>query len=329
MILSYWLRLLSLCFASFFMVHVVVGLGVRFAERRIIGLAERITARAAARLLFWVRILPAGTAVLVVAFACAPSYVRFEGRIVVERAGYVCLAMASFGALVWAGAIARGLRIAIHSVGFTCLCRRNGSMVRLAGRPSRMLVIQTSRPFLVQSGILRPYIVISQRLLSDFSNAELEAALGHERAHWLSRDNGKRLVLAFLPGILPFWRAFETLERSWSKFAERAADDIVIAEGPGPALSLATALVRLARMHGTMGPPSWLPRGASLLEGSNDHPGRVQRLLAPSRLGSPKFERLASIWLGAASLLAAGCLAVLASPLLQPSLHELLERFLH
>jgi Zn-dependent protease with chaperone function len=328
MILSYWPRLLSLCFASFFLVHVLVGLAVRFAERRIIGLAERIKARAAARLLFWVRIVPVGIAVVVVAFACAPSYVRFEGNIAFERVGFACLSMACLGALVWAAAIGRGLRIAIHSTAFTYRCRRNGSMVRLAGRPSRMLVIQTPRPFLVQSGILRPYIVISQRLLTDFSGAELDAALGHERAHWLSRDNSKRLVLAFLPGILPFWRAFETLERNWSKFAERTADDVVIAEGAGPALSLASALVRLARMPGTTGPPLSLPRGASLLGGSDDLSGRVHRLLAPdSAAGLDSGDHGRLLW-AVGAVLTAIFLTALASPLFQRSLHELLERLL-
>jgi BlaR1 peptidase M56 len=328
MILSYWLRLLSLCLASFFLVHVLAGLSVWFAERRVIRLAERLTARGAAALLFWVRILPAAVALIVVAFACAPSYVRFEGNVNAERVGFTCLAMACLGAFIAIIAVVKGLRIATHSVAFTRRCRRNGSAVRLSGTPSRMLVIQGSRPFLVQSGIFRPYIVISQRLLSDFSSAELDAALGHERAHWLSHDNRKRLVLAFLPSVLPFWQPLKRLERNWSKFAERAADDVVIAKGVEPALSLATALVRLARIHGAGGAPLWTPRGASLLGSSEDLSRRVQRLLAPNsvlRANSAEYERL--LW-AVGTVLTATLLTGLASPLFQWSVHELLERLL-
>ncbi|HKS66475.1 MAG TPA: M56 family metallopeptidase [Candidatus Acidoferrales bacterium] len=329
MTLTYWPRLLSLCFASFFLINALAGLAVRIAERRIIRLAEGMTAGAAARLLFWTRILPAGTAVIVVAFACAPSYVRFEGDIAIERVGFACLGMALLGGLVWAVAVARGLRIAAHSAGFAYLCRRNGCVIRLPERPSRMLVIQTPRAFLALSGILRPCIVISQRLLSDFSGGELKAALGHERAHWRSHDNGKRLVLAFLPGTLPFWRGFERLERSWSKFAERAADDAVIAEGPGPALSLATALVRLARTHATMGRAPWLPGGASPLGGSDDLSGRVGRLLAPAAGDNAKAFDCDRVLLAISGFVVASLLTLLASPALQQLMHGLLERLLH
>jgi hypothetical protein len=327
MTLSYSLRLLSLCFASFFLLHAAAGLVVWFAERPAVRLAERITARSAARLLFWMRILPAGIAVVLVIGICAPSYIQFERNMAGEEVGFACLTIALLGALVWAVAIARGLRTTIHSLRFTRLCRRSGSVVRLTGRPSQMLVIESPRPFLVQSGILHPQIVVSQSLLSDFSRSELNAALGHERAHWFTRDNWKRLVLAFLPGILPLGRGFAVLERGWVKFTERAADDFVSAKGAGAALSLAAALVRLERMRGTMGPPLWVPRVASSLGGSDDLSGRVQRLLAPAPL-SKSAGHIPILW-AATGLLVTGSVAVLASPMLLSFVHELLERLLH
>ena len=331
MILSYWLRLASLCFAAFFLIHAAAGVVAWFAERPAIRLSERVRARSAARLLFWMRVLPAAIAVAFVAGVCAPSYLRFEENPAGEKVGLLCLGFAFLGALVWAVSLLRGLRTLVHSARFTRVCRRTGSSVRLTGKPSEMLVIQSARPVLVQSGILRPYIVISRGLLSDFSSGELEAALGHESAHWASRDNWKRLLLAFLPEILPVGRGFDALERGWSKFTERAADDSVSAQGAGPALSLAAALVRLARMRATVGPPLWVPRSVSSLAGSDDLPGRIERLLAPaSPLPAPvrPFRYARRVLLGVGGIVLTAAVAVLASPALLSSVHEVLEHLL-
>lgn len=328
MILSYWLRLASLCFAAFFLVHAAAGVAVWFAERPSIRLTESIRARSAARLLFWMRVLPAAVAAAFVACVCAPSYLRFEENLAGEKVGFVCLGLAFLGMLVWAVSLLRGFRALMHSARFTRVCRRTGSSVRLAGKPSEMLVIQSGRPFLVQSGILRPYIVISRGLLNDFSSAELEAAIGHESAHWTSRDNWKRLLLAFLPEILPVGRGFDVVERGWTKFAERAADDSVSAQGAGPAISLAAALVRLARMRATMGPPLWVPRSVSSLAGSDDLSGRIGRLLAPAPplpLSVAPFPYARRVLMGIGGVAFAAAVALLASPALLSSVHELLE----
>lgn len=329
MMLSYWLRLASLCFAAFFLVNAVAGMTVWFAERPAIRYAERITPRSAARLLYWMRILPAAIAVVVVAGICAPSYLRFEKNASGEKVGFVCLALALMGALIWAVSLFRGASIAVRSIRFTRLCRRSGRSVRLRGAPAEILVIGSRSPFLVQSGLLRPYIVISRDLLDDFSSAELEAALHHESAHWTSRDNWKRLLVALLPDVLPVARGFQLLERGWSKFAERAADDCVSAEGAGSALSLAAALVRLARMRATMGVPLWIPRSISSLAGGDDLPGRIQRLLSPAPdvplIRSDYPRRI--LW-GVGAVVATATVAAVASPVLLSSVHELLEHLL-
>lgn len=329
MILSYWLRLVSLCFAAFFLVHAAAGVTVWFAERPAVRFAERITARSASRFLFWIRILPAGIAFAVVVGICAPSYLRFEENASGEKVGFACLAIALMGALVWGVSLFHGARIALRSVRFTRLCRRSGRSVRLLGEPPEILVIRSGHPFLVQSGLLRPYIVISHGLLSNFSRAELDAAICHESAHWASRDNWKRLLVAFLPKLFPVGRGFDLLESAWSKFTERAADDCVSQQGAGSALSLAAALLRLARMRATMGPPLWIPGSVSSLAGSDDLPGRIQRLLAPPPavpLISSQYAR--RIFWSVGGIVVTAAVAISASPVLQSSVHELLEHLL-
>ncbi|HZW51061.1 MAG TPA: M48 family metalloprotease [Rudaea sp.] len=331
MILSYSLRLLFLCLASFFLLHALAGVAAWLAERPAIRLAEGASARSAARFLFWMRILPPGIALAFVAGVCVPSYLRYESNLAGEEVGFVCMALAVLGFLVWAFALARGLRAAIHSLQFERLCRRTGSTMRLAGEPSQMLVVEAPHAFLVQSGVLRPRIVISQPLLAGLSGAELDAALRHERAHWAFRDNGKRLLFAFLPEILPVGQAYGAIERAWAKVTERAADDLASASGPQEALLLAAALVRLARLRGDTGMSTPLARASSSLAGlaDDDLRGRIERLLAPGPAASVREPAYTRILWGAAGVLAAGALALLASPALLSSVHEVLERLVN
>lgn len=332
MILSYSLRLLFLCLASFFLLHALAGAAAWLAERRAIRLAERASARSGARFLFWMRILPPGIALAFVAGVCVPSYLRYESNMAGERVGFICVTLAVLGALVWVFALARGLRAALHSFRFERLCRRTGSTMRLAGKPSQMLVVEAPHAFLVQSGVLRPRIVISQALLANLSGAELDAALRHERAHWAFRDNGKRLLFAFLPEILPVGQAYRAIERAWAKFTERAADDSASASGPQGALSLAAALVHLARLQSDTRMSMLITRAASSLAGlagEDDLPGRVERLLARDPAICVREPAYTQILWGATGVLIAGAAALLASPALLSSVHEILERLVH
>jgi hypothetical protein len=326
---SYWLRLLLVSFASFFLVHGAICLAVRAGQARALRFAERLRPRAAGHLLLCLRMLPPAISIAVVLGLCAPSYVRFEPNAGAERVGLLCLLAAFLGILVWVAALGGGLRGAVRSLRFTRACRRSGRVVRLAGDPSELLVVSgQGRPFLVQCGFLRPDFVISERLFAGLSIAELEAALAHERAHWLSRDNWKGLALRFMPAPLPFSGRFRAIERGWAKFTERAADDSVSAQGPGLALSLASALIRLARLRARMGEPLPVREAASSLGGRDDLSGRVHRLLALAPFPGKGNARLWMFW-GAGGLLLAGYFGVLASPTLLLFVHQMVERLLH
>jgi Zn-dependent protease with chaperone function len=325
--LSYSLRLLSICLTSFFLLHMVAGAAVCCALRPANRFLERLPPCPAARRLLLMRVLPVAVALVSVLGICTPSYLRFEENMLGEQVGPVCLALASLGALVWVVALGHGLQAAIFSVRFTRLCRRGGRAVHCNGEPWPMLVIEDARPFLAQSGIFHADFVISQGLLKELSREELAAALRHESAHWSSRDNFQRLLLAFLPDIFPFWPAFESLERSWAQLKERAADDYVAAAGEGPAAALAAALVRLARMG--RAPSGWTALPTSPLAGGDDLEGRVERLLAPARATPAAPLRGLRTLLGAAGLLATAGLAAAVWPTTLSPVHELLEWLLH
>ena len=95
---------------------------------------------------------------------------------------------------------------------------------------------------------MHPQLLISKSVLNGLTAEQTEAALRHEQAHRTSRDNIKRFLILLSPDVLPFLRTFASLEHSWAKFTEWAADDQATAGDSHRALSLASALVRVARL---------------------------------------------------------------------------------
>jgi beta-lactamase regulating signal transducer with metallopeptidase domain len=150
--------------------------------------------------------------------------------------------------------------------------------------------------------------------------------LAHEHAHCASRDNLKRLLIQLAPDIFPFLHPLRTLERTWSQFAEWAADDQATAGDSSRAVSLAAALVQVARMG--RGPR--LPfLSTSLLASDRDLSARVDRLLetrpvipAPTAEAQPALRT-------AVVLLVGSMAALLATPATLAVVHELLELLLH
>jgi Zn-dependent protease with chaperone function len=166
--------------------------------------------------------------------------------------------------------------------------------------------------------------VATRAVLRALRPAELDAALRHERAHAAFRDNWKRLLIAIAPDVVPFPSLFRGLERSWAKYAERAADDRAVGSSERRSVALAAALVQVARL----GAAAPAPVAASLLPDARDLEARVERLLrgpAPlaNRPGSPRAG-----WLWALGCVAATAAVCATYPLLLGGVHQLLERLM-
>jgi len=134
-----------------------------------------------------------------------------------------------------------------------------------------------------------------------------------------SRDNLKRLLLAFTPGLLPGVNGFGGVERLWARLAEWAADDHSVAGDPDRAIALAAALVRVARLGSVP-----VPLASSMIEG-DDLAARVGRLLAPTPPLQVEVRRDA---IAVAMLMLASISALAAQPGTFESVHGLLERLL-
>lgn len=325
MILPYTLRLLCLCFASFFLVHAALGLAAWIATPSATRVGEAMRPRSGARFLLALRLLPVTLATFAVMAFCVPSYLWLETNEATERVGLACCAMALLGAVVCASSLIRSARALWLSARHSMQYKHEGQ----SACPNHSLpvtVMNSDAPVLALAGIVRPRIVVSRGVLQTLSQEELEAALAHEEVHHRSADNLKRLALFLAPDILPFSRAFTRLDRTWSKLIEWAADDDATSGDARRSVSLAAALVHMARLGGKAAAS---PLTSSFLKSDDELPARVNRLLglAPAHEEAP--SRRTRIALGAAVALAVSlAVAAMVRPETFFSVHRLLEQLL-
>jgi Zn-dependent protease with chaperone function len=306
---AYFARLIALSFACFFLVNLAASVVVGFLVPRIIAKARGLRADSAARLVLALRLSPAFAAIFAVAALCVPSYLWLEPVSAAEDFGVACSIAAALGLAVVSRSLWRAARAIVRSRRLT----RTGS--------NEISIVDASGSFMATTGLFRPRILVSRAAADSLSQAQFDAAIRHERAHWTSRDNLKRLLQLAAPEPFPFWQGpAPRLDREWARFAEFAADDCAAAGDTDLGVSLAEALVQLARA----GRPPELPLATSLMADSRDLAARVDRLLAgvqPRAAGRSHWKTAGIIF---ASLL---CCAAIASPVSLAGVHKLLEAF--
>ena len=324
MIAPYLLRLLCLCLAAFFVIHSVVGVAVAAGGGAAVRAARRMRPRLAGRFLLALRLLPAALGLLVVAGLCVPSYLWLEPETNTEELGAGCLAAAVLSAALWTVSTARGVRAAARSAHHARGYQRLGRRFALGVSRLPVWIFDTPAPLLALVGVTRSRVVISRPVMKALSAAQLAAALRHEEAHQASRDNLKRLLLLLAPGLLPGFHGFDAIERGWARFTEWAADDDAVVGDARLSLSLAGALVRVARMGGIA---SASPLATSFLGDSREISARVDRLLSPVPAVPLGPRNSAAVAAGAA--LTAGCAACMLHPATLESAHRIIEQLIH
>ena len=319
MIGPYLLRLVCLCLASFFVVNATLGLLLSMASRHITRMAGKMRPRSAADFLFLIRLLPVALGAAAVLALCVPSYLLLEPDAASERVGVACLLMAGLGAFVWLAAVVRASQAVWASV------RCNKFWQPAGAKKNRNLIVASDAPLLALTGLFRPRLILSQGVVEALSVDQLDVALLHENAHRSSRDNLKRLLLLLAPDPLPFVSAFAALEQSWIRFREWAADDEAVLDDPHRALSLASALLRVARMGAA---PRLSYLHTSLVAQDHDLSERIERLLHVEA-APRKTLNLTRVYGPAALGVLATALAILLSwPATLTSVHRLLEQLL-
>ena len=322
MILPYYLRLLCLCFAAFFVVHALSWLVVRSMAAVALKIAETVKPQLSSRLLFGLRMAPVALTLFLVIGFCVPSYVWLEPDIASERVGFACLLAATLGAAVWAVALLRGLSSVARTAHYMRDCQRNGVETTVGQDSTHALVLNGEVPLMAVAGVMHPCLVVSQSVMNALSEEQKEAAFRHETAHRISRDNLKKFLFVLAPDIVPFVSGLSNLEHGWAKFTEWAADDQAVDGDPQRALSLASALVKVAKM-GVHPTPSYLL--ASLVDDDRDLETRVDRLLREPAYAEKPMAPLVAFARNASLIVAGVATTILLWPESLGSIHRLLE----
>lgn len=185
-----------------------------------------------------------------------------------------------------------------------------GSALRRAGRARtvlgfRVTVVGDSHPVAYSLPARHCGIVISQRLIDEFSDDELLAVLTHENAHLRQKHH---LVLALTGGIgrrLRWVPLITAIAEAVPHYLEIAADDAARRRTGTPAL--ARALLKLGESGRTPAPAAPAPHAAPLAL----HAAGVDRIRhLTARRGSPGGKAAALALTGTALLLVGGAAVV-------------------
>ena len=144
--ISYALRLFCICSATFFIVNALLSFAVKFASRAAIRVAETMRPRSASHFLLGLRLLPFALGVSAVLGLCIPSYLWLEPQTTVERVGWVFLAFAVLGALIWTLSIARAAQAVSVSNRYNRAWRNAGREGRLPGEDSSAVIVENRSP---------------------------------------------------------------------------------------------------------------------------------------------------------------------------------------
>lgn len=272
MMLSYFLRLLGLCFACFFVVNASAGLALSLFAPPLVSFSQRLRPKAAARLMFALLVFPAGLALGSVLFFCIPSYLWFEVSRNDEKVGALFIVTALLGLACSTRGAARASWALRKTARWVKRCMRPDLS---SGSTSGYLVADVEQPIVALVGLAHPKIVISQSVLDGLTPAEIDAVLHHEMAHRAALDNWKRLALLLRPNPLPFWPEGSALKQTFLRCSEWSADDEAAQSDPARATDLASALVRVSRLKNLQS----LAVASSLMQDGDDLRMRVQRLL--------------------------------------------------
>lgn len=322
MTLPYNIRLLCLCFATFFVVHAAVWMMVRAITPAGLRIAETMRPRMASRLLFALRVAPASVALFLVAGFCVPSYICLEPDIASERVRLTFLLAAAAGTAVWLVSLLRGLFSVVRTQQYMRLCSQGAHSGEVGPSEEEMLIVDDTAAIMAVAGIVHPRLLVSQSVMDALSEEQREAAFRHEAAHRTSRDNLKKLLFLLSPDVLPFVSGASDLDRAWSKFTEWAADDEAVDGNQERALSLASALVRVAKL-GVHPSPAYLL--SSLVDDDRELEVRVNRLLREPAYAEKPLQPIVAFTRNAALVIGSIAGTLLLWPGSLGGVHRLLE----
>jgi Zn-dependent protease with chaperone function len=304
----YYLLGICLALGAFYAVNALATLGAAAAWRGMAAPARRWSATTRSRIAFALRVLPPANALVLTGALLVPAYLIYEPRPVKEAVTLKLLIpalLALFGlalALLHAFAAWRATRqLAANWL-------EHAEPISLGRISPPTYRIPHQFPVIAVVGSLRPRLFLASCIFDSLDEAELAAALAHERGHIAARDNLKRLALRACHDLLVPLPCGRALDRAWLEASEAAADEYAAQAGAAVTLDLASALVKIARLA-PLGTRPAMPAGASLINDADSSIAwRIQRLAQLADAGGNGVRRGAravrlAIWAGLCSAL--------------------------
>lgn len=238
--MMYWLRFAMVCASVFILLYASFSLLLSLAW----SLIQRHRLIQSADALFTLRILPAASAMIVLALAVAPSFWELEPAAADEWIGgwAVLLSLAWFA---WAAV--RGAHL-IRAWRQTAGIFKRAVSRKLDHAPVALYEIEDARANLFIAGIVKPRLLISRGALELLDADELRAAIRHELAHTNAGDNLKQILVRLCN--FPF---LASLDNEWLRAAEISADDRSVNDAL-MAADLASALIKVGTSSAALAP---------------------------------------------------------------------------
>lgn len=242
---AYWLGAALISLGSFAIVASVTSVLMGLAAPGLLRRIDRYSPSSRAALLFRLRVLPAACATVCALGVALPVFLWFEPRDTDETFGRTLFAAAAAGAWLlgrgaWRAAAAwRATRDIMRQ------WQARGRRLHAFDAPLPVFAIDEPFPTVAVVGFVRPALFIAERVLRECTADEVRGMVLHECAHVTHRDNLKRFLIRACPDLPGRSRL---LDCAWTTAAEQAADARAVAHDPRFALTLAQALIRVARL---------------------------------------------------------------------------------
>jgi len=153
-----------------------------------------------------------------------------------------------------------------------------------------VVVLQSDVPTAFTSGLFKPKCYVSNGLINNLSDKELDIVIQHELAHAHNKDPLSKLFIAFLSAYYPKKLAMD-LNAKYSLITEHLADQATAIQHS--AEDVAATLVKVTRLQKAMPKPAHNP--ALSYFGADNITQRVQQLLNPTNQSIPLLIPLCSM----------------------------------
>lgn len=221
------------------------------------------------------RLLPSVGASFLTLTVVLPAFVIYEPRHETERVGPLLVALALLALLAAGHGMLRGWRAWTATRALLSSCGPPRRFEPIAG----VEIVDVREPLVAVVGGWRPRVLAAHCVRTACSDEEFHLVIAHEAAHIAAHDNLKLLLLLIGADALAWMPVGDALSERWRAAAELEADARASGGDPCKRVTLAAALIKVARLSSGAAPRSPV---LSMAVAFDDVQGRVHELLAPS-----------------------------------------------